>query len=96
MQAGQESKARRGELFQKASGRLCCSRSNGARSPLHPDQRICEAIRLVFVKFRERWSVRQTFLWFRDHDIELPANPVQGTATGLEDSYPKLGARYPD
>jgi hypothetical protein len=23
--------------------------------------------------------VRQTFQWFRDHDIELPANPIQGT-----------------
>ena len=46
---------------------------------LHPNQRICEAIRLVFVKFRERRSVRQTFRWFRDHDIELPANPIQGT-----------------
>jgi len=23
--------------------------------------------------------VRQTFQWFRDHDVELPANPVQGT-----------------
>jgi len=46
---------------------------------LHPDQRVCEAIRLVFLKFRERWSIRQTFLWFRDHDIELPANPIRGT-----------------
>jgi len=45
----------------------------------HPDQRVCEAIHLVFVKFRERWSVRQTFQWFRDHDVELPANPIQGT-----------------
>jgi hypothetical protein len=23
--------------------------------------------------------VRQTFQWFRDHDVELPANPIQGT-----------------
>jgi Recombinase len=23
--------------------------------------------------------VRQTFQWFRDHDLELPANPIQGT-----------------
>src|SRR6516225_9044258 len=30
-------------------------------------------------KFRELWSVRQTFQWFRDHDVELPANPIQGT-----------------
>ena len=33
----------------------------------------------MFIKFRERWSVRQTFQWFRDHDVELPANPIQGT-----------------
>ena len=46
---------------------------------MHPDQRIGEAIRLVFMKFRERWSIRQTFQWFRDHDIELPANPIRGT-----------------
>ncbi|HSY36423.1 MAG TPA: recombinase family protein, partial [Acidobacteriaceae bacterium] len=45
---------------------------------LHPDQRVCGAIQLVFEKFRERWSVRQTFQWFRDHDVELPANPIQG------------------
>src|SRR5437763_14819978 len=24
-------------------------------------------------------SVRQTFQWFRDHDVELPANPIRGT-----------------
>ena len=36
-------------------------------------------LQLVFIKFRERWSVRQTFQWFRDHDVELPANPIQGT-----------------
>jgi len=23
--------------------------------------------------------VRQTFQWFRDHDLELPVNPIQGT-----------------
>ena len=23
--------------------------------------------------------MRQTFLWFRDHDVELPANPIRGT-----------------
>jgi len=46
---------------------------------MDPNRRVCEAIQLVFVKFRERWSVRQTFQWFRDHDVELPANPIQGT-----------------
>jgi hypothetical protein len=41
--------------------------------------RLLRCLRSLFVKFRERWSVRQTFQWFRDHDIELPANPIQGT-----------------
>jgi DNA invertase Pin-like site-specific DNA recombinase len=77
MLAGQESKARRGELFKRLP-------VGYARDPLgkivfHPDQRVCEAIQLVFTKFRELWSVRQTFLWCRDHDVELPANPIQGT-----------------
>jgi DNA invertase Pin-like site-specific DNA recombinase len=77
MQAGQESKARRGELFKRLPVGYVLDPTG--KVALHPDQRICEAIRLVFVKFRERWSVRQTFQWFRDHDIELPANPIQGT-----------------
>ena len=77
MQAGQESKARRGELFKRLPVGYVLDPMG--KVALHPDQRICEAIRLVFVKFRERWSVRQTFQWFRDHDIELPANPIQGT-----------------
>jgi DNA invertase Pin-like site-specific DNA recombinase len=77
MLAGQESKARRGELFKRLP-------VGYARDPLgkivfHPDQRVYEAIQLVFTKFRELWSVRQTFQWFRDHDVELPANPIQGT-----------------
>ena len=77
MQAGQESKARRGELFKRLPVGYVLDPVG--KVALHPDRRICEAIRLVFVKFRERWSVRQTFQWFRDHDIELPANPIQGT-----------------
>ena len=77
MQAGQESKARRGELFKRLPVGYVLDPMG--KITLHPDQRICEAIRLVFVKFRERWSIRQTFQWFRDHDIELPANPIHGT-----------------
>jgi DNA invertase Pin-like site-specific DNA recombinase len=77
LQAGQESKARRGELFKRLPvGYVLDPRG---KVVFHPDQRVCEAIQLVFMKFRERWSVRQTFQWFRDHDVELPANPIQGT-----------------
>jgi DNA invertase Pin-like site-specific DNA recombinase len=77
LQAGQESKARRGELFKRLP--VGYVRDSLGKVVFHPDQRICEAIQLVFAKFRERWSVRQAFQWFRDHDIELPANPIQGT-----------------
>jgi len=77
MQAGQESKARRGELFKRLP--VGYVQDPLGKIVLHPDQRVREAIQLVFVKFRERWSVRQTFQWFRDHDVELPANPIRGT-----------------
>src|SRR5246127_4871933 len=75
--AGQESKARRGEMFKRLP--VGYAKDAVGKVALYPDQRVCEAIRLVFAKFRELWSVRQTFQWFRDHDVELPANPIHGT-----------------
>jgi DNA invertase Pin-like site-specific DNA recombinase len=75
--AGQEAKARRGELFKRLP--VGYARDPVGKIMFYPDQRVCEAIQLVFAKFRELWSVRQTFQWFRDHDLELPANPIQGT-----------------
>ena len=77
MQAGQESKARRGELFKRLPVGFVLDAMN--KIVFHPDRRVFEALQLVFLKFRERWSVRQTFQWFRDHDVELPANPINGT-----------------
>jgi len=75
--AGQESKARRGELFKRLP--VGYARDPLGKIALHPDRRVTEAIQLVFTKFRKLWSVRQTFQWFRDHDVELPANPIRGT-----------------
>jgi DNA invertase Pin-like site-specific DNA recombinase len=77
MQAGQESKARRGELFKRLP--VGYIKDATGKIVLHSDRRVVEAIQLAFTKFRELWSVRQTFQWFRDHDVELPANPVRGT-----------------
>jgi DNA invertase Pin-like site-specific DNA recombinase len=77
LQAGQESKARRGELFKRLPVGYVLDATG--KVVFHPDRRVCEAMQLVFAKFRERWTVRQTFQWFRDHDVELPANPIQGT-----------------
>jgi DNA invertase Pin-like site-specific DNA recombinase len=77
LQAGQESKARRGELFKRLPVGYALDAMG--KVVFHPDRRVCEAVQLVFTTFRERWTVRQTFQWFRDHDVELPVNPIQGT-----------------
>ena len=77
LQEGQESKARRGELFKRLPVGYVLDATG--KVVLHPDRRVSQAIQLLFTKFRELWSVRQTFLWFRDHDVELPANPIRGT-----------------
>ncbi len=68
-------KARRGELivgapigYVKAKDRL----------EKHPDLRIQEAVLSVFGKFRELGSVRQTLLWFLEHDLQLPVQTVDG------------------
>src|SRR5438477_8615087 len=52
MQAGEESKARRGELFKRLP--VGYTRDLTGKVVLHPDQRACEAMRLVFVKYRDR------------------------------------------
>ena len=72
MEQGREEKARRGELaFRLPSG---YAYDLDGRVVLDPDQRIQEAIHSIFTKFRETWSARQTFKWFRDHEIQLPIN----------------------
>jgi len=69
---GQESKARRGELFRMlAPGYVLDSDGKVVKDP---NQRVEQAIQLVFDKFRELWSIRQTFLWFHNQGIELPVN----------------------
>jgi len=83
--AGQESKARRGEMFKRLP--VGYARDATGKVDFHPDRRVFEAIQLVFVKFRERWSVRQTFQWFRDHDVELPANPIQALPYGVNGGF---------
>jgi DNA invertase Pin-like site-specific DNA recombinase len=77
LQEGQEAKARRGELFRRLA--VGYVRDATGKVVFHPDRRVYEAMQLVFAKFRELWSVRQTFQWFRDNDVELPANPTRGT-----------------
>lgn len=73
---GKRNKAKRGELY----GLLPVGYVlDGCGKPVkHPDARIREAIELVFEKFRELKTLRQTMLWFRDNRVELPANKPRG------------------
>jgi len=69
---GQESKARRGELHRiLAPGYVLDVDGNVVKDP---NQRVQQAIRLLFDKFRELSSIRQTYLWFHNESIECPVN----------------------
>ena len=76
LQQGREEKARRGEL-----GR--CLAPGYVADPLgqivkDPNLRVQEAIALVFKKFQQLGSVRQTYRWFHEEKIELPVNKALG------------------
>jgi DNA invertase Pin-like site-specific DNA recombinase len=63
-------KARRGALFLGvAAGYVKTGRD---RIEKDPDQRVQNALRLVFSKFAEFQSARQVHVWLRDQGIELP------------------------
>jgi DNA invertase Pin-like site-specific DNA recombinase len=73
---GMREKARRGEFARQLP-------PGYVRDATHtvvkdPDRRVQQAIDLVFRKFRETWSVRQTFTWFHEEGIELPVNKSVG------------------
>lgn len=76
MLRGQEEKAKRGELLKRLPSGY--ERDWDGKVVITADARVHEAIALVFKKFREVRTIRQTFLWFRDHDVELPVNPARG------------------
>jgi hypothetical protein len=63
-------KARRGALFLSvAAGYVRAGRDAIEKDP---DQRVQEALSLVFAKFAEFQSVRQVHVWLRDEGIALP------------------------
>jgi DNA invertase Pin-like site-specific DNA recombinase len=81
-------KARRGELlvsapvgFLKGEGRL----------EKDPDRRVQEAVCLVFSKFLELGTARQTLLWFLEHGLQLP---VRDAREELQWKRPSYGTIY--
>src|SRR4051794_12849717 len=53
----------------------------------NPDRRVQEAISLIFRKFHELGTVRQTLLWFLEHELQLPAQTSRGELFWRRPSY---------
>ena len=56
-----------------------------------PDRRVQEAIALVFCKFGELGTVRQTLSWLLEHGLQLPARSVAGEITWRSSQAVSLG-----
>jgi len=69
-------KARRGELI--VSAPIGYVKSEDQRLEKDPDLRVQQAILLVFRKFSELGTVRQTLLWFLENGLEVPARTPRG------------------
>jgi DNA invertase Pin-like site-specific DNA recombinase len=83
--AARYEKARRGELVVAVP--VGYVKTDDQRLEKDPDRRIQEAIALVFTKFAEFGSVRQTLLWFLEHDLQLPTRQVSRDVVWKRPSY---------
>ena len=68
--AARNAKAKRGELRIALPPGYCWNELG--RIEMDPDERIIDAIRLLFRKFRELGSVRQVLLWAHEAKLKLP------------------------
>jgi len=68
--AGMEEKAKRGEFKRQIPpGYIWDANEKVVKDP---NKRIRDTIELIFKKFREIQSIRQTYLWFHSENIEVP------------------------
>lgn len=69
-------KARRGELL--VASPVGYEKGDNDHLERHPDRRVQEAVLLVFNKFTENGSVRQTLMWFLENGLQLPTQTRSG------------------
>jgi len=78
-------KARRGELIVAApAGYL---KSEEHRLEKDPDSRVQESLLLVFRKFLELGSARQTLMWFLEHSLQVPVCGPRGAVIWRRPRY---------
>ena len=81
-------KARRGELVVAAP--VGFQKTDDQRLEKDPDRRVQQAIELVFRKFVEFGSVRQTLMWFLEQGLQPPVRPVGGKLAWKRPQYAVL------
>jgi DNA invertase Pin-like site-specific DNA recombinase len=69
-------KARRGELIVASPAGYV--KSEEQRLEKDPDHRVQEGLLLVFGKFLELGSARQTLMWFLEHSLQVPVSGPRG------------------
>lgn len=80
--AARDAKARRGELRFALPPGFCWDELG--RIEIDPDERVSDAIRLLFRKFHELGSARQVFLWTIQAAVKLPVLRQSPTGSRIE------------
>ena len=85
---GKEHKARRGAIYPRLPpGYVWAAPEQVVKDP---NLRVQEAIQRIFTTFRDTWSIRQTFKWLRDHDVDVPVTQARGGTQVVRFQPPRL------
>jgi DNA invertase Pin-like site-specific DNA recombinase len=82
-------KAKRGELLVAVP--VGFLKTEEQRYELDPNKQVQDRIRLVFSKFFELGSVRQTLLWFLEEELQIPTRNAKGELSWVT---PRFGGIY--